>query len=186
MTQSSRWRQQGFTLLEIMLVVALAGVAASLVTMVFPTDRQDDSAWQMARFQAQLDFAVETSQMNESLLGVRIQPDRWQFLQLQRQSEPVSSSDRWQGYGWRPWQPHRVRASVELPDAIRLELRLVGGKKTTQTLTRDSNEPDILILPGGEVTPFRLVFTSGSPAASNWVEIDAGGVVRTSVAQGEK
>ncbi|WP_252319746.1 MULTISPECIES: type II secretion system protein [Symbiopectobacterium] len=33
-------QQRGFTLLEMMLVALLAGIAASLVMMAFPSDRQ--------------------------------------------------------------------------------------------------------------------------------------------------
>ncbi|MEE3642703.1 type II secretion system minor pseudopilin GspH [Brenneria sp. L3_3C_1] len=181
-------RQRGFTLLEMMLVVLLAGIAASLVAMAFPADRKSDGDWQLARFQAQLDFAAETSQMNETVLGVRILPDGWQFLQLQRQTESASVGDagRWQGFGWRPWQPYRVMPAGVLPDTVRLELLPAGGKHAAQTPAQDTGEPSILILPGGEITPFRLLFVTGGRAASSWLEVDASGVVRTSLLQGEK
>ncbi|KFX04706.1 type II secretion protein H [Pectobacterium betavasculorum] len=181
-------KQRGFTLLEMMLVVLLAGIAASMVVMAFPPQRQNDSAWQLARFQAQLEFAAENSQVNEYMLGVRIYPDRWQFYQLQRpattEGTPIPGNDRWQGYTWQPWQPYRVSTSATLPDALRLELLQADGKKVDKTQSGD--DPDILILPGGEITPFRLAFKSENKALSNWLQVDANGRFVTSMSQGKK
>nr|WP_240476143.1 type II secretion system minor pseudopilin GspH [Pectobacterium brasiliense] len=187
MKRSTR-KQQGFTLLEMMLVVLLAGIAAGMVVMAFPPERQNDSAWQLARFQAQLEFAAESSQVNEYMLGVRIYSDRWQFYQLQRPAAsegiPIPSGDRWQGYKWQPWQPHRVSASATLPEALRLELLQADGKKVDKTQSGD--DPDILILPGGEITPFRLLVKSENKALSNWLQVDNTGRFVTSMSQGKK
>lgn len=182
--------QQGFTLLEMMLVILLAGVAASLVVMAFPTERQNDSAWQLARFQTQLELASETSQLHEFMLGVRIYPDRWQFYQLQRDALSAvltgGGDTRWTGYKWRLWQPHRVNPSAVLPDSLRLELLQVNGKKTEKIRGKDDDEPDILILPGGEITPFRLLLQSENKSLSHWLEVDVSGMIRTSLKQGEQ
>ncbi|MEQ9859614.1 type II secretion system minor pseudopilin GspH [Pectobacterium cacticida] len=180
--------QQGFTLLEMMLVVLLAGIAAGMVVMTFPPERQNDSAWQVERFRAQLAFAAESSQVNDYMLGVRLFPDRWQFYQLQRpvaaEGVPVASGDRWQGYQWQPWRPHRVNTSATLPETLRLELLGAGGKKADKTQRGD--DPDILILPGGEITPFRLRVAAENKSLSHWLEVDAFGRLVTSMDQDEK
>lgn len=183
-------RQQGFTLLEMMLVALLAGVAASLVMMAFPADRQSDSAWQMAYFRAQLDFAVEDSQMNEHVLGVRIYANRWQFIELLPNDGGESSrakSERFLGYHWRPWRPQSITPSATLPERLRLELQELRGNKAVKRDSvsqakrgRGDDEPDILILPGGEVTPFRLVFNAEPKTQTAWVQVDAAGKVLTS------
>lgn len=169
---------RGFTLLEMMLVVLLIGSAASLVMMSFPADRREDAAYQLARFQAQLDFAVDNSQLHEQLLGISIYPDRWQFNVLQRrqtaQSDSGDGDDVWRGYRWQPWQPRRLAASAQLPAAVRLELHL-----------RDTGEgdkqPAILILPGGEITPFTLVFHNAQQGISSWLQVDDSGRISTSL-----
>ncbi|MEH2921078.1 type II secretion system minor pseudopilin GspH [Samsonia erythrinae] len=180
--------QQGFTLLEMMLVVLLAGVAAGMVVMAFPSGRQHDATWQLSSFQAQLAFAAETSQIHDALLGVRIYPDRWQFYQLQRLSASdslaVAGNNRWQGYKWQRWQPHRARLSARLPETLRLEPLQLDGKKAAKT--RNGDDPDILILPGGEITPFRLAFKAENKALSAWFQVDANGQITTSVNQSNK
>lgn len=170
-----------------MLVMLLAGVAASLVVMAFPAERRNDGAWQLARFQTQLALASETSQINEFMLGVRISPDRWQFYQLQRETSSATltgEDERWKGYKWRPWQPRRIDSSIVLPDALRLELLQVDGKKMEKK--RSEDEPDILILPGGEITPFKLLLRSKNKSQLYWLEVDVNGMIRTSLEPGEQ
>lgn len=183
-------QQRGFTLLEMMLVALLAGVAASLVMMAFPNDRQSDSAWQMAYFRAQLDFALEDSQMNEHVLGVRIYPNRWQFIELLPNDGGEASrskSERFLGYHWRPWRPQSITPSATLPERLRLEvLEMRGNKPVKPDSTRQAkrgrgdDEPDILILPGGEVTPFRLIFNAEPKTQTTWLQVDASGKMLTS------
>lgn len=188
-------QQRGFTLLEMMLVALLAGIAASLVMMAFPYDRQSDSAWQMAYFRAQLDFAVEESQLNEHVLGVRIYQNRWQFIELLPNNGGETSrshSDQFLGYHWQPWRPQSITPSATLPARLRLELQDIKSKKVLKRNTHEEvsngrdDEPDILILPGGEVTPFRLVFNAEPKTQNAWVQVDAVGNIMTSQDAQEK
>ncbi|STR41003.1 General secretion pathway protein H [Klebsiella michiganensis] len=77
-------RQRGFTVLEMMLVVLLMGSAASLVIMSFPAMQQDTAEQQLQRFQAQLEFAMDSGMQNDRLLGIQIRPNGWQFQVLQK------------------------------------------------------------------------------------------------------
>ncbi|MGG5845853.1 prepilin-type N-terminal cleavage/methylation domain-containing protein, partial [Klebsiella pneumoniae] len=45
--------QRGFTLLEMMLVLLLIGVSASMVLLAFPSARTQEATQILARFQAQ-------------------------------------------------------------------------------------------------------------------------------------
>ena len=54
--------QRGFTLLEMMLVLLLIGVSASMVLLAFPSARTQEATQILARFQAQLDFVRERGQ----------------------------------------------------------------------------------------------------------------------------
>ncbi|HCC6319098.1 TPA: prepilin-type N-terminal cleavage/methylation domain-containing protein, partial [Klebsiella pneumoniae] len=51
--------QRGFTLLEMMLVLLLIGVSASMVLLAFPSARTQEATQILARFQTQLDFVRE-------------------------------------------------------------------------------------------------------------------------------
>ncbi|MFC0228495.1 type II secretion system minor pseudopilin GspH [Serratia aquatilis] len=170
-------RQRGFTLLEMMLVVLLIGSAASLVMMSFPAVQQSNPQQQLARFQAQLDFALDDSQQNGQLLGILVRPEGWQFKILRRQqpenAAASSGSDTWQGYVWQEWQPRRGALGGEMPEGMQLELQFPGLEDWPSA---EASEPDIMLLPGGEITPFKLLF---GPTGV-WLQVDNSGVVSTS------
>ncbi|WJV52597.1 type II secretion system minor pseudopilin GspH [Prodigiosinella aquatilis] len=173
-------RQRGFTLLEIMLVVLLAGLAAMMVMMSTPVPKSQDSAWQMSRFRAQLEFAVADSQMNDHILGIYIFPQRWQYVLLQRQVMDLPDDQQRLSYAWQPWTPHRMASVTELPSVFQLELagagKAAGNSKRVSSTDRD---PDIIVLPGGEVTPFRLAFRTKDQHAT-WLQVDENGNLLTS------
>ncbi len=89
--------QRGFTLLEMMLVLLLIGVSASMVLLAFPSARPQEATQILARFQAQLDFVRERGQQTGQLFGIIIHPERWQFMRLQPadDSAPAAADDRW-------------------------------------------------------------------------------------------
>ncbi|STV38765.1 pullulanase secretion protein PulH [Klebsiella pneumoniae] len=60
--------QRGFTLLEMMLVLLLIGVSASMVLLAFPSTRTQEATQILARFQAQLDFCPRARAANRSAL----------------------------------------------------------------------------------------------------------------------
>ncbi|EJY1967270.1 type II secretion system minor pseudopilin GspH [Escherichia coli] len=154
-------KQHGFTLLELILVILLIGCVTSLVLMLFPVPPQEKLQRQRDRLQAQLEFALDTSQQDGVVLGLQIQPQSWEFKFLQRQqperNTPVTGSDIWQSYVWQTWQTRRAAMGGKLPDGISLELQLQGLQKWLPASDKEV-EPEILLLPGGEATPFTLLF----------------------------
>ena len=102
--------QRGFTLLEMMLVLLLIGVSASMVLLAFPSARTQEATQILARFQAQLDFVRERGQQTGQLFGIIIHPERWQFMRLQPadDSAPAAAADRWGNAQWLPLQAGRV------------------------------------------------------------------------------
>lgn len=140
--------QRGFTLLEMMLVLLLIGVGASMVLLAFPSARTQEATQILARFQTQLDFVRERGQQTGQLFGIIIHPERWQFMRLQPadDSTPAETDDRWGNAQW-------------------LTLRFPDGQAWTP-----GEQPDVLIFPGGEVTPFQLRID-----AATGINVDAQG-----------
>ncbi|MBN0661894.1 type II secretion system minor pseudopilin GspH, partial [Pseudomonas aeruginosa] len=99
-----------------------------------------------------LDFVRERGQQTGQLFGIIIHPERWQFMRLQPadDSAPAAADDRWGNAQWLPLQAGRVTTAETLPRA-RLTLRFPDGQAWTP-----GEQPDVLIFPGGEVTPFQL------------------------------
>lgn len=180
-------RQRGFTVLEMMLVVLLMGSAASLVIMSFPAMQQDTAERQLQRFQAQLEFAMDSGMQNDRLLGIRIRPNGWQFQVLQSQAaetrSSVAHSDRWQGYVWQIWQPRQAALGGNVPDNQPLTLRLPPPQEWPPT-AEPAADPDILLLPGGEITPFTLIFGEKDDRSEVWLRVDESGAIATSAKGG--
>ncbi|MEG0868831.1 MAG: type II secretion system minor pseudopilin GspH [Hafnia sp.] len=176
-------KQRGFTLLEMMLVVLLMGSAASLVVMSFPPAQKNSLQQQLERFQAQLDFALDASQQNGQLLGIQVGPGGWEYKILRPQPSGndvlMLGADVWQGFVWQTWLPGRTALGGKLSDDARLELQFAGLQKWPRENARAA-EPDILLLPGGEVTPFTLLFRQAGSDTVVWLRVDNTGAIDTS------
>lgn len=156
-------RQRGFTLLEMMLILLLIGVSAGMVMLAFPASRDDSSAQALARFEAQLRFVQQRGLQTGQFFGASVHPDRWQFLVLQprESNEPPPAGDDWNGYRWLPLRTGRVATSGSVAENT-LHLTFPQGEAWTP-----GDNPDVLIFPGGEMTPFRLTVGEGPGIAFN-------------------
>jgi general secretion pathway protein H len=145
-------RQRGFTLLEMMLILLLMGVSAGMVMLAFPTSRDDSVAQTLAHFQAQLRYVQQRGLQTGQFFGVSVHPDRWQFLVLEAResNDPAPASDGWNGYHWQPLRTGRVATSGSVAEG-KLNLVFPQGEAWNP-----GDNPDVLIFPGGEMTPFRL------------------------------
>ncbi|QGN36637.1 type II secretion system minor pseudopilin GspH [Klebsiella oxytoca] len=145
-------RQRGFTLLEMMLILLLMGVSAGMVMLAFPASRDDSAAQTLARFEAQLRFIQQRGLQTGQFFGVSVHPDGWQFMVLQAResSDPPPASNDWNGYRWLPLRAGRVASSGQV---VGDQLRLTFPQGEVWT---PGNNPDVLIFPGGEMTPFQL------------------------------
>ena len=173
--------QRGFTILEMILILLLMGITAGLVLMSFPDSAQNHLQQQLERLQAQLDYALDRSLQDGLLMGIQVRSDGWTFKVLQRgtaESLPASSEggDIWQGYVWQTWQPRRAAMGGKLPDDVRLDLQYLRGLQWMPEHD-DGAKPDILLLPGGEVTPFRLLFRQVGGEAVVGLQVDENGLM---------
>lgn len=158
--------ERGFTLLEIMLVIFLIGLASAGVVQTFATDSESPAK------KAAQDFLIQFEQLRDKAVteglavGVLIDPSGYQFMQYRHgQWLPVSAtrlsaqvtvpkqvqmvlqpgSDIWQKEYVLELQRHRLT----LHD-IELELQKEAKKKT----------PQIRFFPFEPATPFTLLFYS--------------------------
>lgn len=156
-------RQRGFTLLEMMLILLLIGVSAGMVMLAFPASRDDSAAQTLARFEAQLRFVQQRGLQTGQFFGVSVHADRWQFLVLQAResNDPPLASDGWSGYRWLPLRAGRVATSGSVAGNT-LHLTFPQGETWAP-----GDNPDVLIFPGGEMTPFRLTVGKGPGIAFN-------------------
>lgn len=157
---------RGFTLIEVMLVLLLIGLLASVVVMNFSGDSREEKLNQAAhRFQQVFQFVAETAMLKQQEWGLYVDHDkdglsRYRFVYYQQ--------DKWQLAS----DPSSL-AAVSLPEDLVLTLELEGlpGAEYNllsqlEWLPEEDDEqdttpvlPQVFILSSGEISPFKLIFT---------------------------
>jgi general secretion pathway protein H len=162
-------RQQGFTLLEVMLVVLLIGMVSLSVVMTLPNNltSKDSVSWQAQRFATLLQFAEDEALISGSELALVIEKDSYQFAVYDYKKQQ-----------WLAARMRELAGKVSLPESISLEYSLsdsVWGEINSsdqdsfiedQERVEIENEnkqarlnPQIYVMSSGEVSPFTLVFS---------------------------
>lgn len=164
---------RGFTLLEVMLVLLLMGLAAGYVVFnAFGASQSDLLKAQAKRMQVIIDMASDFAVLNQQQLGLRLEEadNEYYFVYL-------DDEDEWQRLeGEDIYQPHT------LPETFTLTLNLddLPWETENQLFDREifdetlsvseegveiGNEedkplppPQVLIMSSGEITPFSLTF----------------------------
>ncbi len=156
--------QQGFTLIEVMLVIVLIGVMISAVQFTFSSSKPEQILQQnSARFAGIFDVAAEYGLLNNVELGLFIDENSYQFL-------------GYDGVRWTPIADNPLFEVFTLPEGVEITLQL-DDLPIDEPLLFDSslliNEdeedfteeeekkliPQVYILSGGDITPFSLTFS---------------------------
>lgn len=163
----STQRNSGFTLIEVMVVVVLIGLMASLVQFNFASSKTEDLLkYESARFAAIFDIAAEYGMLNNIELGLIVNEDNYVFV-------------GYDGTKWAEVPNQNWDSSVQLPEEIMVDLELddlpieepllfdtdTFLEKDEEDFTLRSKEeeekkviPQVYILSGGDITPFSLTF----------------------------
>lgn len=155
-------RLRGFSLLEVLVVVTLLALFASLALPLMNRDSNTrDFAWQAARLRDTLLVLNETSLFRGELLALRLEPDGYRPLRY----DPAERD-------FLPLGESRNLAEFTLPEGIRLEWELEAAPRQEGELSlaeaaerllaeeeiSESGQalPQLFFFPSGEVTPVRL------------------------------
>lgn len=166
-------RMQGFTLLEIMLVMVVMGLAASFVVFnAFGINQTDQLKKEANRLQVLVDMASDYAVLNQRQLGVRFEQQRHEYYFVY-----LDDDDKWQKI-----ENEKLYATHALADPFTFSLNLDDlpwdtedqlferdvfdenfSLDDTSTNIGDEEEkvlppPQVLIMSSGEITPFSLTF----------------------------
>lgn len=163
----------GFTLLEVMLVLVIMGLAASAIVMNYGgANHLDDVKKQSQRFEVVFNMASDFAVLNQQTLGLRIEADKntYHFLRLDDEQQ------------WQLLTEDPTFAEFTLPEEMTLALKLDDlpwdtddnlfdnkvfdeelsvsndGVDIGQEEEKKPKPPQVLVLSSGDITPFSLVF----------------------------
>lgn len=139
-------RQHGFTLLEIMLVMLLLALSATLVVGNLPTERDRLSV--EAQIARRLLWLEEESLIDRQIYGVAVYRDGLRFMMLRRDAKHGLAAPEWPGYAWIPLR--EKRGTLKVPEGINLALEIEGRKfPLTNLASDDDGLPQWLVIPDG-------------------------------------
>ncbi|EEX3423901.1 type II secretion system minor pseudopilin GspH [Escherichia coli] len=149
--------ERGFTLLEIMLVIFLIGLASAGVVQTFATDSESPAKKAAQDFLTRFAQFKDRAVIEGKTLGVLIDPPGYQFMQRrQGQWSPVSST--------------RLSAQVTVPKQVQMLLQPgsdIWQKEYALELQKEAKKktPQIRFSPFEPATPFTLRFYSAAQNA---------------------
>lgn len=155
--------QRGFTLLEVMLVALLMGLAAAAVTLsISGADRQQELNRIANQFMATTEMVLDETVLSGHFLGIVVDDNRYEYV-------------FYDDGQWKPLQADRMLTAREMEYGVTLSL-ILEGLPLTQEDEEDESwfdepliekseddkkkfpEPQIMLFPSGEMSSFELSF----------------------------
>ena len=179
-------------MLEILLVVTIIGILASVVVLsATDVGRQRTIRAEAERLALAVELARDEARLRNEIWGLAVDGGSYRF---QRYDE---AGDRWQDVERREFGTDATEDGIEFSTApaetspgagesefhattAGLQGRGGAGIATTAVAVRGERPPDVVIYPGGELTPFEVVVTGGDAYAA-WVA-QSDGIQRTRAA----
>jgi len=180
-------KQQGFTLIEILLVLVLLSVTAVAVIATIPTSSKDLAKQHAQSFYQRLQLLNEEAILSGLDFGIRVDEKKSTYILMTLTSD-----------GWQEAEIEKIPSTTELPDDLTLSLTLGDGAwadddrlfKPGSLFDEDRfadldeekkpRPPQLFILSSAEMTPFRLSFypNVGDAEQDSWkIKVDDSGVI---------
>ena len=158
-------KHNGFTLIEILLVLVLLSLTAVAVISTLPTSQKDLSNQYAQSFFQRLQLLNEEAVLSGKDFGVRVDDAKSTYALLSLTSE-----------GWQPLKLKQIPSKTKLEEDITLQLELGGGAWDNDErlfkpgslcdedmFAEEEDEkkiepPQVFIFSSAEVTPFTLSF----------------------------
>ena len=140
----------GFTLLEMLIVVAMIGILAATVVLTFMgADREQTLKTEAQRLALTLELSRDETLQRNQTWGLFIQPDSYSFVSYD------DAFGRWQPIERKPFEPHNLPEDITLSSASPAQ---PPASQDEQTGTAQE-QPEAIVFSDGEVTPFEFILT---------------------------
>jgi general secretion pathway protein H len=165
----------GFTLIEILIVMVIVGILATLVTLKIGNRAVDDRLQTEAeRFEQLVKLAQDESQVKGIPIGLRFTTSGYQFL-------AINDKGQWAEYGQGALRPRPLIPPFYAE--VQVDGRSVAPAQDQQSATSINDQsqkilPQILLLPGGESSAFAVDVKAQNYLSYFHVESDALGRIQ--------
>lgn len=162
-------RHLGFTLLEVMVVLAIMGLMLGIVTLsTGGNDRKQEAQQETFRFIAQLDAYRNEAVFQNIDLGLAMDGQSTQllvFVDINNQSQMSGKKvEELSALKDNPWVPYQgsLNSTYELPEYLSMTLEIEGQDiDLDELINNDAGvKPAILFLSSDEYTSFNVVIRS--------------------------
>lgn len=156
-------RQQGFTLIEVLIVVLIMGLATSFVVMSVGGSTYKDNVKRAAHKMAALsNIALDQAVLSGRDYGVVFARDKYHFVELKDQRwEPAQDELLKEQQLEDIYLQAEVDGFMWLPDQVDYSSSALFSEREVDEEQDEKEKPHIpqlLILSSGEMTPFKLTF----------------------------
>lgn len=159
-----RRRPAGFTLLEMLVVVAIVGIILTFAVLAIGGDRRAEELERESRqFAELLRLGSEQAVLRGEEWAVQLDPEEYRFLV-------------YTDAGWAEQDGDDLFRARGLADDTRLEIELEGRELALET-TKEI-KPTLLLLSSGETSPFVAVFAADATEQRYQVSTDTRGRVQ--------
>ncbi len=148
----------GFSLLELLVVIVIIGIAVSFATLAFGDNQADRMAHKSQQLAALIDLAKEQAIFNSEELGILFTKDSYAFYKL----TSVLDRDKKERSVWTPIEGDRILSKRTLPDSLSYELFLEGIQVNFSAANLKEITPHVFVLSDGSISPFELKLTSNT------------------------
>jgi len=138
---------QGFTLLELLVVIIIVGVMVSAVSLTVGGGETRKLSDEAQRITALIDIASQEAILNGREMAMQLATDGYQFLIFDEESQE-----------WQPIEGDTLRPR-QMPEGIELSILVEGQEQKEDQQKSIFGEPQpsrIWILSSGEMSPFSL------------------------------
>ena len=140
-------RQHGFTLLEVLIVMIIVGILIGASTIMLKRDHQDLLQQDADRLLALIALAKDEAVFQARSLGLYFSDRSYVFIQ----QNDDSGQQGWSTMGEKQFRRRELSPTVKVA--------LFRDETEINLLDQDKIEPQIFLLPTGEVTPFKVELT---------------------------